>query len=340
MKTHYRLALPRLSELAPDTPLPFAVLDDNRQIRASGRSTAGELASSIGTGRVHAVLHPLDAVVVQIKLPPLPASRLAAAVSASIEPLAVQEPSRLAIAFGPRSADGSTPVAWADKAVLLQSSRVLHDAGLTLDSLVPHTLALPADDPSPRSPLALPADHRWTAPLPDWSLARAAWRPNPESPRWRPVLGWALATLTLWAIGLHLYAAKLDAETDQLQTYIERTLASAFPDVDVWLDPMKQAQQQLSVLQTGLGRTSPDEFIPLALAASQTLQFPVHQVQALHYSKGTLALTVGDSALENLDAERVAREALTHGLVARQDTDNRNRWHVQLATPPVAGRQP
>lgn len=340
MKMHYRLALPRLSELTADTPLPFVVLDDSRQVRASGCAVAGEIAASVGSGRIQAVLHPLDAVVAQVKLPPLPASRLEAAVKAGIEPLAVQDPSRLAIAFGPRAADGNTHVAWADKALLLQGSRILHEAGLSLDSLVPHALALPVDDPAPRTPLGLPVDHRWTAPLPDWSLARAAWRPAAKPDRWRPVLGWALATLTLWALGLNLYAARLEAETTRLETHIEQTLAAAFPDVDVWLDPMKQAQQQLAQLQAGLGRSGPDDFIPLAVAASQSLKFPVHQVQALHYSNGALVLTVGDAALESIDAGRVAQQARAHALMVRQDSENSNRWYVERLSSPAAGRQP
>src|SRR5690606_11437773 len=177
MKSRLRLALPPLTLVAPDAVVAFALHDRNGQLLRSGQLPLNQIAQAMAVDQVQAILHPGDAIVVSLDIPPLPAKRLSAAVQSSVEPMALSDVSDLCIAHGPRTTDGRVRATWADRSTLLQAWQQLEALGLRVNALVPFPLAIPDGDPHPDQALQLPADARWQTPLPSWSLAKAEWRP-------------------------------------------------------------------------------------------------------------------------------------------------------------------
>ncbi|SHG93122.1 type II secretion system protein GspL [Pollutimonas bauzanensis] len=336
MKHPLRLALPPLARLTPESLLPFALLDHEGRLLRSGELPLNRLAAALPAGGVQAILHPGDAIVVSITLPPLPAKRFDAAVQASVEPMTLSDTADLCIAHGPRAADGSMSVAWAERRALLNAWELLAGAGLTLSAIVPHCLALPAGDPHPDLPLALPVDERWLAALPRWSLAQAQWRPASQGRRWRGAGLWAGAAALLWLIGLQGYAAQLRNETRALQAAMEQAVRKAFPAIPVVIDPVKQAQGQRDALRLARGAAGEDDFMPLALAAAATLKFTDNHVAALHYENGQLTLTLSEGYTPPGNEAVLQQSAAVHALALQKDDKLAHTWHVRRAGPQAA----
>lgn len=331
MKQSLRLALPPLASLTPDTPIPFALFDRGGSIRRSGTLPASQLATLAPGRRAQAILHPGEAVVTVVDLPPVPARRLDAAVQGRIEPMALEPLGELCVAHGPQTADGTVQAAWVSRRLLLKAWQMLHDAGLKLDAIVPFELALPQGDPTPHAPLELPADDRWRAPLPAWSLARAQWRPAARHSRWRAPLAWAAAALGLWLAGLNLYAVQLRGEARALQVRNEQAVREAFPEIPVIIDPLRQARNQYDMLRAGQGMTAHDDFMPVALDAAQVLSFAAGHVAALHYHDGRLRLELAPGYTPPADEAALTRAAAAQALDVRKDSDAANVWIVERA---------
>src|SRR5690606_17310206 len=146
-----------------------------------------------------------------------------AVVAGSVEPLVLSDLADLCLAHSARGADGRVTVAWAGRMALQRAWGRLADAGLHIVALVPHALAIPADDPDPQAVLALPAGPRWFAPLPAWSLALDDLRPTKGLGRWRRPLAWAAGAALIWILGLNGYAAQLDGRVQALQASMRQT---------------------------------------------------------------------------------------------------------------------
>src|SRR3546814_19364793 len=86
MRQQLRLALPPLSDLAPDTNIAFVLIDREGRIARAGQLPLAELGAGAGSVAVHALLHPNDAVVAAITVPPLPPQQPDAPVAGVIEP--------------------------------------------------------------------------------------------------------------------------------------------------------------------------------------------------------------------------------------------------------------
>ncbi|MGE4337320.1 MAG: type II secretion system protein GspL [Pigmentiphaga sp.] len=142
MKTTLRLMLPRLAELQPGTEADFALTEGQRVVR-QGRLALAAIAAAVPASDTVAILHPADAILAEVTLPPLPPHQLEAAVVNAIEPLVLGDVETLAVACGPRAADGRAVVAWADRAWLSRGWSLLADAGLPVRQLVPAALSLP-----------------------------------------------------------------------------------------------------------------------------------------------------------------------------------------------------
>jgi general secretion pathway protein L len=142
LKTTLRIALPRLDELQPDSRVAFS-LSDARGVLRHGELPLRELAAGMPMARVAAVLHPCDATLGTTDIPPLAIHRIAAALPAVVEPLALADPDTLAIAHGRRNGQGRIPVAWTDRTRLQRAWTMLAEAGLPAEALVPAPLALP-----------------------------------------------------------------------------------------------------------------------------------------------------------------------------------------------------
>jgi len=330
-----RLALPPLAELTPTSTVAFALLERDHRLVRSGQLPLDQLAGAVPVEHVQAILHPDDAIVVSLTVPPLPARQLDAAVQASVEPMALTDIADLCIAHGPRGADGRLDAAWTDRRALLKAWRQLGEAGLSIAALVPFGLAVPQDDPRPDQPLTLPVDARWLAPVPGWSLARAEWRPVPATNRWRSASLWAGAAALLWLAGLQLYAAQLRGEARALQAGTEHAVHEAFPAIAIIVDPLRQAQGQRDALRLAGGASGDDDFMPLALGAARVLAFAEGHVAALRYEKGQLTLTLAEGYTPPANEAVLQQAAAVQSLTLRKDEKIAHTWHVRRAGDPA-----
>jgi len=333
MVSALRVALPPLEHLTPTSVVVFALFDRRGRLQRSGELPLTSLATTLPGVPVHAILSPGDAVIATVDIPPVPASRIEAAVQGRVEPMALSELEDLCIAYSRRDASGRVQVSWADRGPLLRGWRLLHDAGLHVQSLIATELALPEGDPTPSKPLTLPVDDRWRAPLPDWSLARPEWRPAQHAQRWRQSIRWAIAAVLAWAVGLHLHAAQLRSEEDRLRQQIETAVLTAFPDIPTLLDPMRQAQAQVDALRQSHGQPVDDAFMRLAMGAADRMAFAAGHVSKLHYHDGQLSLSLAEGYTpdSNTDAGKSTSMGLseTSDLSIQPDPESGNRWHIR-----------
>lgn len=341
MKQHLRLALPLLAHLTPDTPIPFVLVDRDGRMARAGQLPLTELGASAGPVAVCAILHTDDAVVAGITVPPVPTQKLGAAVAGSIEPMVLSDISQLCIAHSTRAPDGAVTVAWTARQPLASAWALLAEAGLNVVAFIPQPLALPADDPAPAEPLALPAGSRWLAPLPAWSLAHDTVRPRSARGRWRKAIHGCVAAVVLWTVGLNWYAAQLDTEVESMQNGMRAAVEQAFPHIPVIIDPLRQAQQQLDAQRRAHGATVDDDFIPLALATAQVLAFAQNHVRSLHYEKGVLTLTLTEGYQPPTNEAALAQSAAVHQLQLQKDETRPHVWHAQRPAPArITVRQP
>jgi len=331
IKRTLRLALPPLADIAPQSVMAFALFGRGGDLLRSGELPLEELARAVPVDRVEAILHPHDAVVVTAQVPPVPARLLESAVQGSVESLALSDTAELCIAHGPRAADGSICIAWAGRQALLDAWARLADAGLRLAAIVPHALALPDGDPHPERALALPADARWRADLPRWSLARPEWRPVPSTHRWRGAALWAGAAALLWLLGLNLYAAQLRGEARSVQAAMEQAVRQAFPSIGIVIDPVRQARNMRRQLRLAGGAASEDGFMPLALGAADVLGFAAGHVASLRYEQGVLTLVLAEGYAPPANEAALRQAAAVRSLQLRRDDDAAHIWHVRQA---------
>ncbi|MBC7203460.1 MAG: hypothetical protein H5U29_08030, partial [Pusillimonas sp.] len=193
MKTRLRIALPKLDQIDRTTKVAFALFDRGGRLLRSGEQPLGSLTQGTGADWVDVILHPDDAVVATVSVPPVRASQIEAAISACVEPLALSNVEDLCIAYGPRDNEGKVDVAWVDRKALLRVWQELERLGLNVQRIVPLAHAVPQHDPNPEQPLALPVDARWQTPLPGWSFARPKWRPHSSAGQWKSTLYWVVA---------------------------------------------------------------------------------------------------------------------------------------------------
>lgn len=328
MKSRLRLMLPPLAEMSPQSRIPWALLDRNGAVRRSGEVELQHLGHTVAARRVEAVLQPGDAIVIDVQLPPLPARRLDAAVQARVEPMALSPLEELCIAHGPARPDGSVAVAWADRSRLMAAWRMLADAGLKVDALFPLELILPDRDTGRDQPLTLPADERWQAPSPRWSLARREWQPASNTQRWHGPLRWMAAAAVLWLAGLQLYAGQLRDEVRLLERGMETAVRGAFPAISVILDPLRQARGHVDQLRLAQGRSSPDDFMPLMQATARVLGFASGHVASLHYDAGRLTLTLTEGYAPPSDETALQRNAAAERLLVQKDDAKAHVWHI------------
>jgi general secretion pathway protein L len=323
LKTVLRMALPPLRALTDDARIAFVLLDRERRILRAGELPLSDIASAVPAGRIEAVLHPLDTVSTRIALPPLRGDRLQAAVIASVEPLTLSATDELAVASGPRDADGQAPVAWADRAALARGWAALAQAGLDVAAFYPTSAVLPAETEDPDVPLSLPADARWQQPGPAWSLALAGLRPAARGgSRWRAPLMWAAAALAVWTGGLNILAAQLASEGEALRQSIHDRVARAFPELPLIMDPLKQAQQRVDALRAARSVAGDGDFMPLAQAAARLLPAGRFEISALSYENGVLDIDTGEGKRAGSAADGAAqRQASNTQGVSLEPTD-------------------
>ncbi|QAA93240.1 type II secretion system protein GspL [Pollutimonas thiosulfatoxidans] len=333
MRQHLRLALPPLSALTLDTSITFVQVDREGSAARAGQMSVAEFGAQAGSVSVYAILHPDDAIVAGIKVPPVSKQRLDAAVAASIEPMSLSEINELCIAHSSRAADGAVTVAWTARKPLEAAWALLAQAGLNIAAFIPQALTLPSGDSRPSEPLALPAGPRWLAPLPGWSLARDDLRPASASGRWRRAIYWSAAAAAVWVIGLSWHAAQLANQVETLQQDMQASVLTAFPKIPVVIDPLRQAQTQRDALRLAGGAAADDDFMPLALAAAQVLVFAQSHVHSMRYEKGLLSLTLAEGYVPPANEAALAQSASAQQLLLQKDQTQPHVWHVRRPAP-------
>ncbi|HWL29349.1 MAG TPA: type II secretion system protein GspL [Burkholderiaceae bacterium] len=329
MRQHLRLALPPLPSLTSDTGVAFALVDRAGRLARAGHLPLAEVGAQTRSEPVYAILHPDDAIVAGITVPPVSAQRLSAAVAGCIEPMALSDLEELSVAHSARAADGAVTVAWTARRPLESAWALLAEAGLNIVAFIPHSLALPPGDPHVSAPLALPAGPRWLAPLPDWSLASDALRPSSVSGRWGRAIRWTVAAAAVWLIGLNWYAAQLGDRVSGLRQGMQDAVMQAFPQVPVVIDPIRQAQHQRDALRLAQGTPADDDFMPLALATARVLDFAQSHVRKLAYENGVLTLTLAEGYLPPANEAALAQSASVHRLSLKKDDTQAYVWHAQ-----------
>ncbi|QEI08488.1 general secretion pathway protein GspL [Pigmentiphaga aceris] len=330
MRHLLRVALPPLRELGPHTVLPFVLLDRARTVLRSGALALDAIAAAMPGVRIEAVLDAGDSVQGTVTVPPLRGPRLDAAVRGAVEPMVLGDPDALAVGHGPRDEAGRVDVAWTDRAQLLRAWQLFADARLDVVGWIP--LACLDETGNTVSPLRDATDARWQAASPGWSLADASLRPRGggHAP-WRRALAWSGVAAAVWILGLNVYAAQRSAEADRLRSDMRRQLASAFPDIPVIVDPVRQATQRRDTLRAAQGALTESDFLPLSLAATQAFDFAGDQILRLRYTAGTTSeLRITPAAgLTVPPAARLARQAAAFGLLAAAADDG---WVVRRGT--------
>lgn len=327
MKTRLRIALPKLEQVVQTTPVAFALFERGGRLLSSGEQALASLAHGTGADWVEVILHPDDAVVATVHVPPVRAAQLEAAISACVEPLALSNVEDLCIAYGPRDNEGKVDVVWADRQALLRVWQLLERSGLKVQRIAPLAQALPGDDDNPGRPLALPVDARWQITLPGWSLARAKWRPHSPVRQWRSTLYWGLAAVLVWVAGLQLYASQLKNEMDGLRYQATSEVQNAFPQISVVLDPLRQAQNERDALLRATGTAVQSDFIPLGLDVAALLEQYDIQLEALRYQDNGLTLVLVENPGAQAGFDSLQATARQQGLIlSRDDLEGKDTW--------------
>lgn len=146
----------------------------------------------------------------------------------------------------------------------------------------------------PDSPFAcvLPAEQRWTGPLPGWGLQGGIEQRPADQKGWSRAIALCVVALVIWTLGLNLYAAREASQGQHLKTQMSLRVKQAFPQLPVILNPLQQARQQLAARQSGAPGEAAQGFASLMAQAGNGMPFIVGNVQRLVFENGELQLTL------------------------------------------------
>ncbi|CAG9174589.1 hypothetical protein LMG32289_03087 [Cupriavidus pampae] len=121
---------------------------------------------------------------------------------------------------------------------------------------------------------------------------------------WRLPVALACGVLLVQLIGINVHWLMLSKERDQLEAAQTQALRTAFPQIPVVIDPPLQMRRQVEQLRLASGRSTPDDFLPLAdRFAGAARSLAPDALQALEYRGGMLYVTLkpgtDTSALRN-----------------------------------------
>lgn len=139
MQVRVRIWLPPLAELRPDTPLAFQVLDAHRHVRNRGEAVIAGLPKGIAC---ELVLHALDVVLLDVRLPRLSGARLASALPGLVEERIAADLEGSHVAASARNAHGDAVAAVVDRALLRRALEIFERGGCRVVEATPEPLAL------------------------------------------------------------------------------------------------------------------------------------------------------------------------------------------------------
>ena len=275
-------------------------------------------ASRFRPRRLSACLHPADLASASLPMPPLARPLLLKAARQAVAARSLNALEELLVAHGPRSEDGRMDLAWTPRQTVRQQAQRLRHFGLSPRALLPphgrpdlaagrtvwvdgwalrpvgpqHLDILPPGHPSAGQEAA-PGSAFAVA---HWHFPLKALTPQSSS-RWpRIAAGWAAAALALSLLAVHLDTRRLAARGQALKHDMTQRVKTAFPDMGMVLDPLRQARQQIEARRDGSADAIGDDLFSLIQAAAPVLDIAQGQIQTLAYQPGTLTLTWRDGA--------------------------------------------
>ncbi|MGO4329715.1 type II secretion system protein GspL [Cupriavidus sp. 2TAF22] len=133
---------------------------------------------------------------------------------------------------------------------------------------------------------------------------------------WRLPLALAAGLLLVQLIGMNVQWLMMSQEEKRLQAGQEQVLRSAFPQIPVVIDAPLQMRRQVDQLRLASGRSTPDDFLPLADRFGQAArQLAPDALLALEYRGHTLYATLKPGA----NAEALRSAARQSGLAMEPD---------------------
>jgi type II secretion system protein L len=134
-----RIWLPALAELRPESPLVFEVLDAQRRVRNRGEAVLAGLPRGMDC---ELVLHPLDAVLLEVRLPRLRGARLAGALPGLVEARVAGDIELAHVVASAPDGEGGATAAVVDRALLRRALELFQRAGQRVAQATPAPLAL------------------------------------------------------------------------------------------------------------------------------------------------------------------------------------------------------
>lgn len=134
-----RVWVPALAELRADGPMAFEVLDTQRRVRNRGEAVIAGLPRSM---ECELVLHALDVVLLEVRLPKLRGARLAAALPGLVEERVAGEIEHNHVVASPADSEGRASAAVVDRVLLERALQMFQRAGLRVVQATPQPLAL------------------------------------------------------------------------------------------------------------------------------------------------------------------------------------------------------
>src|SRR5690606_13627509 len=120
-----------------------------------------------------------------------------------------------------------------------------------------------------------------------------------------------------------------------LQRDMRQAVTQAFPQIPVVIDPVRQAQNQRDALRLAQGVSADDDFMPLALAAAQALDFAQGHVRGLQYEDGVLTLTLAEGYSPPSNEAALAQAAAVQHVALEKDDAQPHVWRARR---PAAAR--
>ncbi|WP_028311928.1 type II secretion system protein GspL [Derxia gummosa] len=172
-----------------------------------------------------------------------------------------------------------------------------------------------------------PSDWRWTdaAPaLPDASLlqfefARSTRGAGQTLRPWRWAIGFAAAALLVWTVGLNADWLRLRREHARITAQMETDFRTAFPEVPLVVDPLRQARRQVELASTA----GQDRYLELTTALAGLLppNDATGSLRTLNFTAGTLRASLAPAVAPMTEQLLDALRARGYDAVAEPQGD-------------------
>ncbi|PWK31885.1 type II secretion system protein GspL [Cupriavidus plantarum] len=151
---------------------------------------------------------------------------------------------------------------------------------------------------------------------------------------WRLPLALACGVLLVQIVGMNAHWLMLRKERDRLEAAQTQALRTAFPQIPVVIDPPLQMRRQVEQLRLASGRSTPDDFLPLAdRFANAARSLAPDALQSLEYRGRTLYVTLKPGT----DTNALRNSVRQSGLQMDEDKNPPDAMTRATGTPAPAG---